>query len=115
MAVPGFQDLMLPFLHICNDGNERTVLDIGVILAQQLQLSDADQQELVKSGQTKFYNRIAWVKSYFGKARLLDFPSRGKFKITQRGLDLLKTNPTEIRVKTLMQYPEFVEFHKKDH
>jgi restriction system protein len=112
MAVPGFQDLMLPFLQICSDGKERTVTEIGEIIGLQLNLSEADLQEMMASGQTKFYNRTAWVKSYFGKAGLLDFPSRGKFKITQRGLDLLKSNPKTIRIKTLDQYPEFVKFHK---
>ena len=114
MAVPGFQDLMLPFLQICSDGKERTVLGIGEEIAQKLNLSGADLEELMASGQTKFYNRTAWVKSYFGKACLLDFPSRGKFTITQRGLDLLKTNPSTIRINTLYQYPEFAKFHKKD-
>jgi len=112
MAVPGFQDLMLPFLQICSDGKERTVMEIGEIIAHQLMLSEFDLQEIMASGQTKFYNRTAWVKSYFGKACLLDFPSRGKFKITQRGLDLLAKNPKSIRIKTLDQYPEFVNFHK---
>lgn len=114
MAVPGFQDLMLPFLQVCSDGKERTVMEICETIAHQLLLTEADLQEVMASGQTKFYNRTAWVKSYFGKACLLDFPSRGKFKITQRGLDLLKTNPKTIRVKTLCQYPEFARFHKKD-
>lgn len=113
MAVPGFQDLMLPFLQICSDGKERTVLEIGEEIAQKLSLPNEDLEELMSSGQTKFYNRTAWVKSYFGKACLLDFPSRGKFTITRRGLDLLKTNPNSIRVSTLYQYPEFAEFHKK--
>ena len=112
MAVPGFQDLMLPFLQICDDGKERTVMEIGETIAQQLMLSESDLQEVMASGQTKFYNRTAWVKSYFGKACLLEFPSRGKFKITQRGRDLLATNPKSIRVKTLDQYPEFFKFHK---
>lgn len=107
MAVPGFQDLMLPFLQICNDGKERTVAEVGEVIADQLHLSEEDLQETMTSGQTKFYNRTAWVKSYFGKACLLDFPSRGKFKITQRGIDLLKSNPKLIRIKTLNQYPEF--------
>lgn len=71
-------------------------------------------QEVLESGQTKFYNRTAWVKTYFGKAQLVDFPSRGKFKISQRGLDLLASNPADIRVKTLNQYPEFLKFHKRD-
>ena len=112
MAVPGFQDLMLPFLKICSDGKERTVVEIGETIAQQLMLSESDLQEVMASGQSKLYNRTAWVKSYFGKACLLEFPSRGRFKITQRGLDLLTTNPKSIRVKTLDQYPEFVKFHK---
>ena len=114
MAVPGFQDLMLPFLKICKDGKERTVSEVGEVIANQLQLSEEDLQETMTSGQTKFYNRVAWVKSYFGKACLLDFPSRGKFKITKRGLELLKSEPETIRIKTLNQYPEFVKFHKKN-
>jgi restriction system protein len=114
MAVPCFQDLMLPFLQICQDGKEITVSEVGEVISSQLHLTEEDLQETMTSGQTKFYNRTAWVKSYFGKACLLDFPSRGKFKITQRGLELLKTNPASIRIKTLNQYPEFVKFHKKN-
>ena len=114
MPVPGFQDLMLPFLQICGDGKERTVPEIGEIIARQLQLSEVDLQETMSSGQRRFYNRVAWVKSYFGKACLLDFPSRGKFIITQRGLDLLKSNLQSIRVKTLNQFSEFEKFHKKN-
>lgn len=112
MAVPGFQDLMLPFLQICKDGQERTVAQIGEIIAKQMSLTEQDLQEVLESGQTKFYNRTAWVKTYFGKAQILDFPSRGKFKINARGLELLAKSPTDIRVKTLNQYPEFVKFHK---
>lgn len=113
MAVPGFQDLMLPFLQICRDGKERTVLEIGEIIADNLNLSEEDKEETMSSGQTKLYNRVAWVKTYFGKSGLLVFPSRGKFKITQRGLDLLTTNPSLINIKTLSQYPEFLEFQNK--
>lgn len=115
MSVPGFQDLMLPFLRICQDGKERTVAEVGEIIASKLNLTEEDLQETMSSGQTKFYNRTAWVKSYFGKAGLLDFPSRGKFKITQRGQELLNSNPDSIRIKTLTQYPEFVKFIKGAH
>jgi restriction system protein len=113
MAVPGFQDFMLPLLQLCGDGREHTLSELSEIIAKQFVLTESDTQELLASGkQTKFVNRLAWVKSYFNKAGLLDFPSRGKFKITQRGLDLLNTNPETIRINTLYQYPEFVKFHK---
>lgn len=114
MAVPEFQYLMLPFLQICEDGKERTVSEVSDIIATQLKLTDEELLERLTSGQTKFYNRTSWVKSYFGKVGLLDFPSRGKFKITERGLALLKSNPHTIRINTLYQYPEFVKFHKKN-
>ena len=114
MSVPGFQDLMLPFLQICKDGQERTVSQIGEIIAKQMALTEHDLQEVLESGQTKFYNRTAWVKTYFGKAQLLNFPSRGEFRITPRGLELLAKSPNNIRVKTLTQYPEFLKFHRKE-
>lgn len=113
MAVPGFQDFMLPLLQLCGDGREHTLSELSEIIAKQFVLTESDTQELLASGkQTKFVNRLAWVKSYFNKAGLLDFPSRGKFRITQRGLDLLNANPKTIRINTLYQYPEFVKFHK---
>ena len=44
------------------------------------------------------------------KAGLLETVSRGKFRITARGLALLKTKPPKIDVTLLNQYSEFVEF-----
>ena len=114
MAVPGFQDLMLPLLQLCRDESEHALSELAETIAKQLMLSESDQQELLASGkQTKYRNRLAWVKSYFGKAGLLEATSRGKFRITKRGLDLLAVSPKTIRVATLYQYPEFVKFHAK--
>lgn len=113
MAVPGFQEMMLPFLQICSDGQEHKVSEICEIIANNLKLTEEDKQETLSSGQTKLYNRIHWVKTYFGKSGLLVFPSRGKFEITQRGLDLLATKLSSINIKTLTQYPEFLEFQNK--
>jgi restriction system protein len=44
------------------------------------------------------------------KAGLLATPSRGKFIITEKGIDLLKEKPKEITSKFLRRYPEFIEF-----
>lgn len=82
-------------------------------IAKTMALPEADMKELLPSGlQTKFDNRIAWAKSYFVQARVLESPRRGHFRITQRGIDLHKRGQKRIDVKTLNQYPEFVEFHK---
>lgn len=57
-----------------------------------------------------FDNRVHWAKTYLKKAGLLDNSKRAHLKITQRGIDVLKTNPPLINVGFLKQFPEFVEF-----
>ena len=113
MSIPSFQELMLPFLKECSNGFEYTVIEMSDIIAKQLELSNEVLHEIMSSGQTKLVNRIAWVKTYLRKTRLIVLPTRGKFKITQRGLDLLKTTPTEINIKLLKQYPEFIEWQNQ--
>jgi restriction system protein len=54
---------------------------------------------------------VAWARVYLSKALLLESPKRAFFRITDRGQELLKANPVDLRVKHLKQYPEFVDFH----
>jgi len=44
------------------------------------------------------------------KAGLLESTGRGRIRITQRGLDVLKQNPQRIDARFLRQFPEFVTF-----
>jgi len=44
------------------------------------------------------------------KAGLLESTGRGKFRITNRGLEILRSNPTGINTRFLKQFPEFLEF-----
>jgi restriction system protein len=46
------------------------------------------------------------------KAGLLEPTKRGYFKITERGLKVLKDRPTEIDANYLERFPEFVQFIK---
>lgn len=113
MAVPDFQSFFKPLLHFASDGREHSVKEAREAIAKTMAISEEDIQELLASGiQTKFDNRIAWAKSYFVQAKLFESSRRGYFKITQRGLDLYRQNHERIDIKTLNQFPEFVEFHK---
>ena len=47
------------------------------------------------------------------KAGLVESTKRSYFKITELGLEILKKNPTEINIKFLEQFPQFIEFRKK--
>ena len=43
---------------------------------------------------------------------MLDYPGRGRIRITSRGADLIRQAPATINLKLLMQYPEFVAFRQ---
>jgi restriction system protein len=53
---------------------------------------------------------VGWSRTHLKKAGLLAYPSRSKFQITQRGLDTLTQKLSNIDVKYLKQFPEYLEF-----
>jgi restriction system protein len=111
MAVPDYQSLMLPFLKIAADGSEHNLSETIETLAQQFDISDQDRKEILPSGrQQRFDNRVRWVRTYLGKACLITSTGRSKFRITERGAEVLKNNPPQINIKFLKQFPEFLEF-----
>ena len=111
MAVPSYQDFMLPTLKLIADNCEHKSRDIVERAADVLNLTDEDKQEKLPSQtQATYYNRAMWARTYLKKAGLLNYPARGVIRITQRGLDLLNTNPEKITKDFLMQYDEFREF-----
>lgn len=111
MAIPDYQSIMLPLLQLCSDMKERQLRDAIEALAVPFKLTPEELNEMLPSGQQAvFTNRVAWARTYLKKAGLLENTRRSFFKITQRGLDVLKSNPTSINVKFLDKFPEFVEF-----
>jgi len=116
MPIPDFQTVFLPLLKQISDGKEYRYRDLIEILAEHFKLSDDERNEPLPSGnQAIFDNRVGWAKTYLKKAGLLDSPKRAVITITQRGLEVLKTNPSILNVHFLRQYPEFVEFHTAKH
>lgn len=109
--IPKYEEIMLPFLKLLSDGNEHSLSETHDALAKQFQLTDTELRELLPSGrQPIFRNRVGWARTYLKKAKLLISPKRAHFKISERGLDLLKENPDQITSKFLTRYEEFVEF-----
>ncbi|WP_028083438.1 restriction endonuclease [Dolichospermum circinale] len=117
MTIPDFQAIMLPLLQYASDGKEHSLRDAITYLADVFNLSDDERKELLSSGQQAvFDNRIGWARTYLKKAGLFISPKRGFFQITDRGKEILSQNPSEINLKFLNQFPEFIEFKttKKD-
>jgi restriction system protein len=113
VPIPDYQSIMLPLLKLLADGDEHSFRDSIEYLARFFKLSDEERKELLPSGQQAvFDNRVGWARTYMKKAGLIETTRRGFFKITQRGLEALKQKPSEINVKFLEQYPEFIKFRE---
>ena len=113
MAIPGYQDLMLPLLKLVSDGKEYSLREIIERLAEEFNLSEEDRNEFLPSGQQRvFDNRVNWAKTYLLKAGLLESPKRGCIKISKVGKQFLADNPylDKLTNKDLMQFESFKEF-----
>jgi restriction system protein len=111
MAIPDFQSIMLPFLKFLGDKKEKSNQEIHDGLADFFKLPQEEINQLLPSGtQRIFYNRIGWAKTYLSNAMLITSPKRGYSEITERGLEVLKSNPERIDIKYLKQFSEFIKF-----
>ena len=114
MSVPGFQELMLPILRACGNGQEWSLAAVRGEIAEALGLTEDDQKELLPSGtQPRFHNRAAWAKVYLERAGLLIRTRRGHFKISPTGAQVLANPPSIIDIPFLSQFDGFDDFRAK--
>jgi len=111
MTIPDYQTIMLPLLQLMGDQQEHSKPEAVEHLSKRFSLTEAELGQLLPSGhQRLFDNRVGWARTYLAKAGLLESTRRGRWKITQRGSDVLAENTQEIDVKYLERFPEFVAF-----
>lgn len=110
MAIPDFQSIMLPLLRFCADSREHTNREAIETLAQEFRLTEEERKQLLPSGQQcVFENRVAWARAHMKMAGLIENTSRGIFRITNQGNQLLKKSPAEINLRVLREFPEYLE------
>jgi restriction system protein len=112
MAIPTFQDVMLPILRLMSDGQTHSVKECVEHLEQEFNLTDEEKQERIPSGkQRTIYNRVAWAVTHIKMAGLLEpHNKRGSYRITEEGKILLSENPAEVGVKRLRAYASYRKF-----
>jgi len=110
MAIPTYQVVMRPLLQLASDGHEHATGEAVEALAGEFHLTEEERQELLPSGgQRRFYNRIVWATTYLRATGLAEKTGRGKFRITDRGLEALASGQV-IDLKYLARYPELAAF-----
>ncbi len=115
MPVPDFQSMMLPLLRFSGDGQEHELRDGIRFIAEHFKLSPEEREELLPTGnQSRLDNRVGWARTHMKKAGLLEYVRRGVFRITERGGEVLKQNPTALNLKFLDQFPDHRDwFHQE--
>ncbi len=102
MAIPDFQTLMLPLLELLKDGNPVKLSEMVEIMSDKYNLTEEERNEWLPSRlQKTMYNRVAWAKQYLKNSELIESPEKGSFKITQKGIEILKENPQKIDLRFL--------------
>jgi len=113
LDIPDFQSIMLPLLRLLENGQPKTLNEVMKELTDHYNLSEEHLRIKVPSGQMGlFRNRVGWTRSYLKKAGLIKYPERGVYEITEVGKNFLQTNPVELRMRQLEQFPDYQEWRE---
>ena len=109
MAIPIFEDFLFPFLSFVGE-KDMTTKEIRQAIIERFHLTDEDCAQKTRNGtSTQLNDRINWTRQYLRRAQFIDLPSRGVYRITERGKEYLR-NHTDLRKKDLLNYPEFASY-----
>ncbi len=109
--IPDYQTIMLPVLELLRDKQEHKLQELITKISDSFNLSENERKELLPSGnQAVINNRVGWARTYLKKAGLIESPKRASFIITEKGLEILNTQPEKIDINLLRKLPKFKEW-----
>ncbi len=102
MTVPTYDLFIEPVLrYLAAHPEGVSAKDAHEAAADVLCVSDEDKQELLPSGVQPIYkNRAGWAHDRLKRAGLSSSPRRGRWKITQEGLDFIASHPEPFSYQT---------------
>lgn len=66
-------------------GGSGSPREVSAKIAENLQLSEEQRDEILQSGQNKFHNQVAWARQYLVWEGLLDSSKHGVWALTSKG------------------------------
>ena len=98
-----------PLLDALRDlGDSGKPREVSSKIAETLKLDDKILDKILKSGQNRFHNQVAWARQYLVWEGLLDSLKHGTWKLTEKG----KTT-TLTQVEARVMFLKWVDIHKK--
>ena len=111
MVVPIFKKFFYPTLMAFKDNNPHSKSEVADYVAKYFNLSDYDLQEKTANGYAlRYKDRAAWSVTYLYQAGLLKRKQRGKYIISDEGMNVLQSNVKEIDENFLKNYDSFQQF-----
>ena len=111
MAIPKYDEMMLPMLHLIKDGNEYAQRELAVLLADKFMLTESERAEMLpKVRVSRLRHRVGWAAFRLRRAGLAESLHTGTLRITAEGSQFLATNPSRLRASDLKQFPAWVAF-----
>lgn len=87
---------MLKFL---SDQKLHSFKEVLEFITDYFNLTETQKNKLLPNGSIPVINnRVRWAKYYLKKGRFLDNPKKGYLTITQKGIEIVKKNPDEIKI-----------------
>jgi len=111
-ALPKFDEYLGSALDALID-EDKTARQVTDAVADALDIPTALRLETIPSGQRRLQNRVNWALSYLSQAKCVERPSRGTYRLTDRGRQFRRENEARITLTDLRQFPEFVEFQSR--
>jgi len=111
-TLPKFHNTFFPILDVLKNGETLHYIDLYKKVREKY-YSDLSQEAIklmTKSGTNILFDRIGWGKSYLKQSKLLDYPSRGMVKITNKGIEILSTN--KFTLQDLKNDPDYLEYQR---
>jgi restriction endonuclease Mrr len=83
---PWFLRFCIPIVDVLNElGGSGKAAEITDAVIERLQISEEEQAELLKNGNSRVRNQIAWARFYLAKADLIDSSRYGVWAHTDKG------------------------------
>lgn len=113
MTIPSYEKFMLPVLKLIASG-AKNVTECIPAIKEEFGITEEEAEELIPSGRlTVLQSRAHWARTYLGKAGLLESPKRNLHVITEKGRELLATNPDQIDNTLLSSFDSFREWRAR--
>lgn len=114
MAIPKYDEMMLPILRFIADGAAHPQRELADRLAEHFQLTAEERAEMLpKVRATYLRHRLGWAGFSLRRAGLAESPRSGTLQITDAGQKFLATNPTQLRAADLKKFPTYASFIEK--